>query len=188
MKKVNLQASLINKLLIIILLLIAVILIGGFYYAQNWLKDFAVSSSNSTSQPTANTNVPADQSQIETDLNNQKSAVDKAAKIVVSKQDYQNKIRQDLDKYALDTNVTITDYAPTQQTATNNAPAINGVQSNYVKVSLKNPVPYTNLIKFIQAIETNIPKMKLTGISLTHAQESGDSVTVEPLIIEVYTR
>ena len=187
MKKMKFQATSMQKILIISLLLIAVLLIGGFYYAQIWLKDFA-NNSNSNSQLPTNTNIPADQSQIQSDLNNQKAAVDKATKIVASKQDYQTKIKQDLDKYALDTNVTITDYAPTQPTATTSAPTINGVQSDYIKVTLKNPVHYTNLIKFIKAIETNIPKMELTGINLTHTQESEDSVTVEPLIIKVYTK
>lgn len=188
MNKFHFIATSLHKILIISLLLIICLIIGGFYYAQIWLKDIAVNSKSNSSQSTTSYGSTS-QAQLQTELSSQKVAVDKAAGIVISSQDYQNKIKQDLDKYALDTGVTITDYGPTQPDSTGSiATPINGLQSNYVKVTIKNPIPYTNLIKFIKAIETNIPKMELTGISLSHSENSGDSVMVKPLIIEVYTK
>jgi hypothetical protein len=64
---------------------------------------------------------------------------------------------------------------------------IAGVKTQFVSVTLGNPVEFTKLLEFIQAIETNVPKMKLTGISMDSSSGQSGSVSVKPIIIEVYT-
>lgn len=188
MKKTQLKPTSLRTMMLTVLFLIIVILIGGFYFVQSWLNDLAISSNTSnSSQTTSATDSPI--KQLESDISNQKVANDKAIGMTVSKQNYLSNIQQDLNKYASDTGVTISESKASDIPATTtNMPLINGVQSNYVSVALKNPTPYADLIKFIKAIETNIPKMKLMSINISRAGDSGDNVNVEPFIIEVYTK
>jgi len=62
------------------------------------------------------------------------------------------------------------------------------VLPQFVSVTLGNPVQFSKLFEFIQAIESNTPKMKLTGISMDSVAGQNDAVSVQPIIIEVYTK
>jgi hypothetical protein len=64
---------------------------------------------------------------------------------------------------------------------------VSGVESQYVTVSLGGSIPFVKFYEFIQGIESNTPKMKLTGISLGSVSGQNGSVSVKPMIIEVYT-
>lgn len=190
MKKSKMKPSILKTMMIVVITMIIVLLVGGFYFAQIWLSDMSISlnTTSSSNQATTQTNSQST-SQLQNDVASQKNASDKAANMVVSQQKYLDQIKNDLNKYASDTGLTISDYkaATSPETSPLTTP-ITGIQPNYVSVSLKKPVVYTNLIKFMKAIETNVPKMKLTGINITNTTEPGASVNVEPLIIEVYTR
>jgi len=189
MKKTQLKATSLRTMMLTVLFLIIVILIGGFHFVQSWLNDLAISSNASNSSQTTSTTDSQTIKKLESDISNQKVANDKATGMIVSKQNYLSDIQQDLNKYASDTGVTISESKASDIPATTtNAPLINGVQSNYVSVALKNPTSYAGLIKFIKAIETNIPKMKLMSINISRAGDSGNNVNVEPFIIEVYTK
>lgn len=189
MKKHQIKASLLRTLMLFVIFLIVGLLAGGFYYAQGWLGDFAASSNINSPQQTTNTLNPTDLIQLKNEISSQQITVSKAAGIVTSKQGYNSKIQKDLNKYASIIGITIKNYGSVQPPTVGETTPLftNGVQASFVKITLENPVSYTNLIKFMKAIETNLPKMKLTGINLSRAG-SGDSVTVDPLIIEVYTR
>lgn len=190
MKKSQMKPSILKTMMIVVITIIIVVLVGGFYFAQIWLSDMSISlnTTSSSNQVTSQTNSQST-SQLQNDVSSQKIASDKAANMVVSQQKYLDQIKNDLNKYASDTSVTISNYkATTAQETSPLVTPISGVQPNFVSVSLKNPVIYTNLIKFMKAIETNVPKMKLSGINITNTTEPGASVNVEPLIIEVYTR
>ena len=188
MKKHQLKAKTLGVAMTIILLLLGGLIIGGFYYAQSWLSEKATNNNNS-SQSTSGTANTINPNQPQNNTVVQDANAVKAMTVVSSKSDYQTKIQQDLTKYASDTGVKIKDYgtttAPTNSTTTS---LINGVEANYVKITLENPVNFTNLIKFIKAIETNLPKMKITGLNLSRINNSGDSIKVDPITIEVYTR
>lgn len=180
MKKPHLKATSLRTVMVIFITLIVVILVGGFYFAQSWFNNRA--SNSSINSPTS-LNQPNNGSPSQT------VASSKAAEVVASKQDYQTKIQQDLNRYASSTGIKIKDYGPTQPPNTNVAATlINGVQTSFVKVTIENPVSYINLLKFIKAIETNLPKMKLTGINLSQPSDTGDTVNVAPLTLELYTR
>ncbi len=188
MKSFHIKATTLSATMTIILLLLGGLIIGGFYYAQGWLSGFATSKNDSSQSTTVTTNaiIPG---QSQNNTTNQDAVSLKSTALVSSKSDYQTKIQQDLNKYASETGVTIKDFGTTTAPQNNtSAPLINGVEANYVKITLESPVTYTNLIKFIKAIETNTPKMKITGINLSRSNNSGDLVKVDPITIEVYTR
>lgn len=189
MKKLQIKATSLKTTMLVVIFALAVVLVGGFYYAQVWLSDFANSSNVDSSKPKAGALSPAELTQLNSELSSQKPTSIKANKILASLADYKTKIQQDLSIYATNTGVKVTQYDPAPSlTSKPDVAMIPGVQSNFVKITLENPVDYTSLIKFIKAIESNLPKMKLTGINITRSDSSDTSVNVDPITIEVYTR
>lgn len=183
MKNTRIKASSLRTAMVIFLLMIGGLSIGGFYYAQGWLTDLAAKSQPASVDNDISASAPQELSQAN------KTAAIKAAGVTVPTVSYQDLIIQDLNSYALSTDIKINASEASQPPAAMTATAlINGVQSKYITVKVASPVPYSSLIKFIKAVETNLPKMRLTGISLSRVQGSDDSVMVEPIIIEVYTR
>ena len=189
MKKSFLNASNLRIVLSLILTIVIVISVGGFYFAQDWLRTYSTDTqAKNNSQPKTVSNTDNSQQQLKDDIANNKNVADKAASFVLPK-NFQSKIKADIDKYASSTNVTITDFGLTNApSGTNPFSPINGVSAKYLKITLSNPVAYTNLYKFIKAIETNIPKINLKGISIESITDSNGNVNVEPLVIEVFTR
>lgn len=128
-------------------------------------------------------------------LEKDKDTVDKAARIVADTQSYQyqDQIIKDLTAYAKATGVTILRYdfnsgavsgPGAAQPATGTEPA--GLKSVSVAISLTNPVPYNNFMRFVHAIEANLTKMQLAGISM--ATDPSNAVTASTLTIKVYTK
>jgi len=190
MKKPQLNASSIRTLLIIILIIIGVFIVGGFYYAVGWLDKYAANIYTDL-PPSSSTEIsPKELGLLQTELYEQRVVIDKAASITASRKDYSSKIQQDINRYAGATGIKVTEFGPakapaTQSTAT---PLVSGIQASYISITIQNPVAYTNLMKFIKAIETNLPKMRLTGINLGRVENPKGYVNVEPIIIEIYLR
>ena len=179
MSKLGFKATSLRTVMIFLFVISAVSLVGGFYYAQNTLRDIAIKSKSDT--PVTGDGISL------TDA--QKAANEKSLNIITSNQDYQTKIIGDINVYASNNNIAIENSGPSQGPASSNlAPLTNGVQTNYISVTIKNPVNYTNLIKFIKAIETNIPKIQITSLTINRNADSKDSVNIDPLLLEVYTR
>jgi hypothetical protein len=162
-------------------------LAGGFYYAQNWLNDMAVSINKERIELSKDDNIEA-QTTLQNELNNLKSVELKAVGLISPSSDYQISVSADLSKYASNTGIQIDGVSPSQLPVGATVSNILGVQAKYVTVTIKNPVPFNNLVKFLKAIETNIPKMRLTGITIVHNSSMGNSVAVDPLTLEVYTK
>ena len=187
MKKPKFNAVTLRALLITLVLLLTAGLSGGFYYAQNWLDGMAVDINTRSAELATNDSTQA-QANLQNQLNSLQPVELKASGILSSSTDFQNSVSADVTRYASSTGIEIESVSPSQLPVGATATNIPGVQTRYVKVTLKNPIPFNNLVKFIKAIETNLPKMKLTGISLTHSSTMGNSVTVDPLTLEVYTK
>jgi hypothetical protein len=162
----------------------------GFYYVQGELSTLATSIGDTISQTKLS---GADSQIVETfkqEIAEAQQAADKASLLTTSVQNHQSQsITKDLDKYAADTNIKITGYDYTQPTNLSAPKLTDGIVASYLTITLTNPVPFTNFMQFLRLIESNTPKMQITGISLKHSPGSpADTVTVEPLIIEIYTR
>jgi hypothetical protein len=175
--------------MIIILTLIIGLSVGGFYFAQNWLRTMVINYNyqNNTSQSATTPNTTQASKQLETDVSSHQVIADKAAGLIASS-NYQSDIKSDLDKYAKNTNIRISDISLTEAPGDKKTQAISDVNSRYLKVTLINPMSYTDLLKFIKAIETNIPKMNLQGINIKSESELTGSVTADPLIIKAFIR
>jgi len=188
MKKDSFSATSLRSLLLASVVLIAVAIIGGFYFAGVWLSDSAANS-KTKNYTSVSGNLNSDQIvKRQEDVYNHKAVSAKAASFIASSQTFESSIRQDLTKYATDIGISITNFSLAQKPSvvTTDVP-IAGVKTQFVSVTLGNPVEFTKLLEFIQAIETNVPKMKLTGISMDSSSGQSGSVSVKPIIIEVYT-
>lgn len=129
-------------------------------------------------------------------LERDKDTVDRAAKIVADTKfyQYQDQIIKDLTAYAKTTGVTILKYdfnngaAPSGVAAQPAGAATDpsGVKSVSVAVTLTNPLPYNNLMRFVHAIEANLTKMQLAGIAISTDPSGG--VIANTLILKVFTK
>jgi type II secretory pathway component PulM len=170
--------------------MIGVFIAGGFYWTQDWLNEYAASINANKTASTPTEISPSDLAALQTKLNEQRTAVDKANNITALSGDYNSRTQQDINKYAATTGIKVTDYGPTKAPAKqiSTSALVGGVKANYVSVTIQNPVAYNKLIKFINAVETNLPKMRLTGVNISRVENPKGYVNVEPLTIEIYLR
>ena len=103
---------------------------------------------------------------------------------MASSQTYQTQVENDLKTYASANGVTIANLnlSPTGITG----PIVSGVSLNYVTVTLKNPVSLNNLLQFMQAIDSSLPKIQIVKLSMTPTSDK-NSVTVSPINLEVFS-
>jgi len=187
MKKNNSAASL-RILLLTIVILLSVAMVGGFFFASNWLSNSA-SESKTKSYTTVSSNLDTSEIiNLQEDVFSHRIASVNATNLIMSKKSFETKTHQDLNKYATDIGISITNFSLTQKPSymTTDVP-VSGVEPQFISITLENPVGFAKLFQFIQAIESNTPKMKLTSINMDSVSRQNDSVSVKPIIIEVYT-
>lgn len=135
--------------------------------------------------------------QIQDELEKDKDIVNRANSIVAESKSYQyqDQILADLNNYANRAGIAITniDFSSTTTTTTTpstpttpTAPPPAGVKSTSVSVTLKNPIDYNALLRFVKSIEQNLTKMQISKIAL--AKDASGGVSTEALTIEVYVR
>lgn len=189
MKKSHIEATALRSIMSFTVFVIIGLSSVGFYYAQGWFNKLANEVSLiSAAKPTKSNIDPQSLIKLQQDINDLQTTANKASDIIASSNDYQDEITEDLNKYATDNNISISNYNFAEQTTLNAIATISDIQSNFVTITLSNPIPFTNLMHFLKEIESNSPKMQLTGININRASGSNNTVTVEPLTIEVYTR
>lgn len=202
MKKSGMSATTLRTILSIIVIILIGLSAAGFYFGQNWLRTLAVSVSHTIADSKASGNDVQSLKKLQQDLLARQDIIAKANSIVSSSQNYQNQTIQDLDKYATDTGIVILNYnftpptatasaAPTSgaATATQTASSALGTGSTSVTVTLSSPVSYKKLLKFMTAIESNLPKMQISSINLGRViGNNSDSVNTEQITVEVYTQ
>lgn len=172
------------------------------YFANSMLSQVATDVSHTVADAEASYDSLQSLQQTERDLEENQEVVKRASEVVANSQNYQyqNQIINDLNQYASRSGIEVTniDFSsdtktpgtttpPTtgSGTAAPTAPAPAGVQTATITVTLKNPVDYNNLLRFIQSIEQNLTKMQLASVSITKDQAG---VSSDVLSIKVYVR
>ncbi len=199
MKDFKLTATNLRLMLSIGLFVIAALYTVAFSFVSNELKKVAVDVSHKTVDANASQNNLQIAQKIEKDLEEKSEVVERAQSIVADSQSYQyqNQIITDLNDYANRAGITITNIdfsAATPQGAAAATPAAplttpvpSGVNSSSVSATLKNPVDYNSLLRFIYSIEQNLTKMQISKVGLSKDSAS-DGVTSDVFTIEVYIR
>lgn len=135
------------------------------------------------------------------DLAANTDAIERASRIVSESTSYryQDQIISDLNAYAQKAGVTITDISFTSAatgaarvaSAAATSTAISGITPTIASVTVHSPVPYKNMVAFINYIEQSLTKMRISMITLSRSTEQGSApgdVTSDILNIEVYLR
>ena len=202
MKKNKLNAITLRTILGVCVVILVGLSAVGFYFGQNWLRTYAVSVSQTVANSKASGNDIQTLKTLQQNLLARQDIIAKATSIIASGQDYQTQTIHDLDKYAVYADVAISNYSFAQTTTptasvTSSATAsmatptqaAAGTGSKAVTITITSPVSYTKLLKFMTAIESNLPKMQISSINLGRVEGGdGSSVRTDQLTIEVYTQ
>jgi hypothetical protein len=199
-KRKALTATTLRMYLSLSLFAITLIAGGALYFINEQLRTYAVEVSKVTAESNSSQNNVQALQKVQEELEKNKEVKERARNIVADNQSYQyqNQIITDLNGYAKKAGVTITNIdfsagstatptTPTTPKSGTTAPATpSGVKSTSASITLKNPVSYTRLLRFIKSIEDNLTKMQISRVGL--ARGTDNQITSEALSIEVYIR
>lgn len=184
-------------LLSLSMFVIALLVSVGFTFVNSQLKNYAVEVSHVAADANASRDNLQNLQKIETQLEDDQDIVQKTNSIVAESQSYQyqDQIITDINDYASRAGIGVTDINFSSQTAATpsasapTSPVVvpSGVKSSSVVLTLKNPINYDNLLRFIRSIEQNLTKMQVSRINLSKDSVS-NGVTSDILTLQVYVR
>jgi hypothetical protein len=199
MKKRSLNATGLRFGLTLSLFVIALLSTAVLYFAYDRLHDTAIDVSHAVVDASASQNNIQTLKVVQEELANEQDVIARAGNIVADSQSYQyqNQIINDLNGYAAKAGLSIIsiDFAADTPTGTTAAPTAkspaavtpSGLKATTVSITLQNPVPYNNMLRFIHAIEQNLTKMQISRVGLAKGS-TGNDVTSEALTIQVYIK
>lgn len=182
-KESGMKATSLRSLLISLLLLIIIGASVGFYFANNFLSEMATTIKKENPTISSNDATIKATSSLKDFATKNKALSEKASLIAVSSTSAQNQIMSDLKKYAADASVKISGINFNTAQTTNSGGSFTTQQVN---ITIENPVVYSNLIKFLQLVETSLPLMQPTGISINAVDST--KVKVDPITIKFFTK
>lgn len=191
------------RIILIFTIVLLVVLCGvGFWFFRGQLISYARQVEIDNAAASASSDDIVKLQKLKTELSDDQVAVTRAKNIVADSQhyQYQNQIIDDITAYARLSGINITGFTFNNDTPVNGTkPVATGVtpvagpiapanlKTTTTSITVKNPVNYETVMKFIRSIELNLTKMEVSGVSLTKASDPSQ-VTVNPITIEVYTR
>ncbi len=193
----HLTASTLRIILIFTLFAIGALSTSVFWFITDGLRTTAVDASSTLAKANNSQNNVQNLQHIQTELKTHQEAVERAAGIVAESKSYQyqDQIIKDLTDYANRSGIGITniDFSATKSTSTSTtstptpqAAAPSGVNSTSVSVTIKNPVDYVGILRFIHSIEQNLTKMQISRVGLS--KDGSGAITSDALTIEVFVR
>jgi len=194
MKKSVMTAKTLRGILIFSIFLMIAGSTVGTYFAQKWLLSQAETISQTVAESNASGNNNQAAAKLQAELTAQQSVITKTSLLAVPRQEYQSKAIQELDQYAADAGISISNYsfsqaaavAATGTTTATSAAATAASNNPIVTATLTSPVSYGKLLKFMNYVENNLPKMQIASVNLGRATgASGDSAKIDQLSIEV---
>ena len=183
---------------VLVTVFVALIIIGVviFMLGYQQINIYSLAAQETAQQAAASSSTVHNLKLIQQELAQKSDIVDRASQLVAASQSYkyQDQIIQDINSYAkaaglsLD-NITFEDAsATTATTATAALPA--GIKMTTATATLKNPVNYYKLLRFLHSLEQGVFKMSITSIDLSKGATTGglEDITSSPVKIEVYIR
>ncbi|MDB5160478.1 MAG: hypothetical protein JWO99_741 [Candidatus Saccharibacteria bacterium] len=163
----------------------------GFYFGLQLIKTYALDVSHTVSDASASGRNVKQLSVLKTQLAERETLVTKANQLFATQDTYQLQSLKDLQKYAGEVGISITntefDTGTTPPPAAGATPTATAGHS--IVVTLQSPVSYAKFIQFLDAIEGNLPKMQITGVSISRPDNaSGDQIITDKITITVATR
>jgi len=185
MKKTGLTAVGLRGILVTLIVLLIGLSGAGFYFAQKWLTEFSKTVSQTIANSSTSGHDVQSLKQLQEDLAAKQDIITKATNIATTTDNFQTQSIQDLGTYADLSGVKITNYSfpPATQAAGTAAKS-----ATSITLTLQSPMSYVSLLKFMNYIENNLPKMQISTITLSRVEGNSTSVRAESMTVEVYTR
>lgn len=187
MKDKGMKATTLTGILIAcIMLIIGIIVVANwqlkaFLYSEvtatNTLKQKAISSSDNLARA----------QNLELYMKTHQPDVERAASIVAQTKtyQYQNQIIEDITRYANSVGLSILEFNFPENPTSAKKEAIKSI---LVEVTLRKPVDYPNLIRFLKYIEHNLTRMQITDISIAPNSENYALIDSPTIGLEVYVK
>ena len=207
MNKLRSMNAVTLRIILSALLFVIVIIIGGiFYMGRGQLNSVSTRVNQAVADAQQSSNSLATYKRLEGELKTNQSIVDRAKLLTadMNQYQYQNQIITDLQTYARQTGIGITNIdfgssssatgsaTATPATGTPTAGAAGGSagagKSVSITVTPSNPVGYTNLLNFVHAIEQNLPKMQISKLNMTRDGTNPQKVSVTDISIQMYVK
>ena len=183
------------------LIFVTALLVALFVYYYDQLRTAATETNHIVVDKDASQNNIATLDKIEDFLTANSQVVERARSIVADSQSYQyqDQIITDLNDFASRNKVSITNVdftgtnPPTSTPSTPVAPTpsqptTGGIKSTSATITIKTPVNYDDLLRFLESIERNLTKMQISRVSLSRGSAEGNDIISDALTIEVYIR
>ena len=163
--------------------LLIVLLLGGgaaFYWGLGIVREYAATVNQRLADAEASGAQIQELQTLKNQLAQSNSLVKKANQLFATPASYQSRVLADLKNYADSAGLSITDtsFSPANESA-----------SHSITITLEEPVSYTKLITFLNNVESSIPKLQVSSITLGQATGgNADSVDVEDIKINISVR
>lgn len=189
MKKSKLTAKTLRGILVFSIFVIISTSAVGFYFVQNWLSNLSIDISNTVATSNSSGNNLQSLSKLESELASRQGVIKKASALISSSNTYQGQSIKDLTKYANATGMVVSNYSFGQATTVTGKTSSQAKTNDKstVTLSVVSPVSYTSLLKFLDAVESNLPKMQVSSVTLGRISGDSSSVRVDKITIEVFT-
>lgn len=189
--------------------------VGIFMFGYSRISAYAIDAQTTSAQAAKSNNSLQTLIKIKDELAKNADAVERADQLVAQSTSYvyQDQIINDLNKYAKEAGISITNITfadakttPVASTTAGTTPAASSagtttttsqaavptsIKSMTATVTLNNPVDYNNMLTFIHLIEQSLFRMQVSQIGLSSSADTGkdtNKVTSDTLTIEVYVR
>ena len=202
----QLTASKLRILLIVGVVLLLLAQGGLIVLGQNAISTYGQQVSSAVALSSSNEKTLRDLESVSLALKQRESTVNKSKQLIASKEDetytYQNRIIQDISRYAEKAGLNATGFAFASDTPAAGAAAApaaaapvagatatsapTGVSPVNVTVTFAEEGSYESFYKFLQLLEGNLLRMKIDGLKLSRPGETGASTGISSLTIQAY--
>jgi len=182
------QAAATRNVLAATLVIVIIGTIVGFYFGLQIIKNYALDVAHTVTDSKASGQNIDELGKLQQQLAAGQGLVTKAEALFSTPTTYQTQALKDISKYASETGVTISSINSSSPASTPGATAPPAPDYSEV-ITIQSPVSYLKFLKFLDAIEGNLPKMQITGISIGRpTNASGDMITTDKITVTVSTR
>lgn len=184
----NAKATSLRNFLTVVLILAIAGAAAGFYFGLQQIQAFATETNERLVDAEASGDQIDQLRELQASLQASDSLVQKAQNVFVTQEAFQSQAIRDLQRYASEAGIDI-DGTEFPEAIENPEQAPSANAGRIIEVRLASPVSYERLIRFIQLVEGNIPKMQIDTLEITRPDSpSGDQVNVEPILIRMAVR
>lgn len=188
-KSKKLQATTTRNILAATLVIVIIGSATGFYFGLQFIKSYALEVTHAVADSHASGQNIKELSQLKKQLAAGQGLVAKANELFSTPATYQTQALKDISKYAGEAGVTVSSIDSAAPNTTTGAGAATTAPNYSETITIQSPVSYAKFLQFLAAIEGNLPKMQITGITIGRpAVQSGDQITTDKITVTVSTR